>query len=265
MNKVSLAKYLDNIEKNKPINLAPFLKLAESFGLAETQLRQLLSWKKIKGGKHEITVLNMLAFQELKTQFKLSKAQNRVSASIAGNSHSQRVSGSLLSLLGNQQSFPQLVVIDSDGNFQTPVSLHSNLLVIENLENFLALIKRRDYLVSWLDKAWSCDIIFADGNAVSNKLHQQFFTQYDKIRCLLDIDLGGFEIFKNIQSLLPHTKCEFLLSDNYLNKYVQYGQQISTQDYAKLTSRSYPKNLRGAVNTVLKYKKFAEQEILLWD
>jgi len=273
MNKTALTQYLENIEKNKAINLGQFLKLIEPCGWSENQLRKILGWKKIKGDKYQIHILDKLAFETLKADFHLPKSSicvsDRVHASIAGNSHTQRVSGSLLTLLGHAQSFPQLIVFDKDGGYQTPASLHHNLLVIENLENFLALIKCRDYLVSWLglepNQAWDCDIVYADGNAISNKLHQQFFCHYDTIRCLLDIDLGGFEIFKNIYALLADNYCEFVLSEYYLNQYLQYGKPINAVDYSKLTSRHYPKNLQQALDTVLKYKKFAEQEILLWD
>ena len=263
MNKANLAKYLEKINRNQSLNIDLFLKSAAPFSVTETQLLKILSWKKIKAKLYSVTILDSKAFNELIQQYPLNPITDRIDASTAGNSHSKAVSGSMLSLLAHQNSFPQLVIFSSDGDYKTPNSLHKNLLIIENLENFLAVIKQPDTLNLWLDKEWSCDIVYAQGNAISNKLHQKFFSQYDKIRCLLDIDLGGLDIFKNIRTLASSSQCEFVLSDYYFEKYIQYGNPLTQQQRLKIQQGDYPKALEQVRKIILKYNQFAEQEILL--
>ena len=215
-----------------------------------------------------MTIIDQDAFKKLIQQFTIKSPSTRVEASVAGDSHSHRVSGSLLTILFYQQDFPQLIVFDQDANYRINSQLsnkaHQHLLIIENLENFLALIQNPAHLDIWLDKHWDCDIVYASGNAINNKLHQKFFSQYDKIRCLLDIDSGGFKLFKSISKLVAeNTLCEFVLSDDYVNKHKRYGRLYSNEDYIKLINSTYPQSLKKAYDLVIATKKFAEQEILL--
>jgi len=242
------------------------LSLAESFSINDTQLAEIFSWKKINNKQYSVSIIDKQLFDRLMERFPLHKVTNRQQASIAGNSHNKRVSGSLLSFLAYQQTFPQLIVFAKDGSYELPPSKqsqHHNLLIIENLENFLSLIKNPDELNQWLDDEWPCDIVYAQGNAIGNHLHQQFFCQYDKIRCLLDIDLGGFEIFKNINKLTVATSCTYVLSQYYLEKYIQFGNPVSQQQRSELEQGNYPQALEKVIKTVLEYNQFAEQEILL--
>ncbi len=266
MNKASFAIYLQKIKDLKPINYGLFLKSAELNLLNEKQLEKIFSKVKVKGNKYQLSIIDNRAFENLKQHYAITPPTTRVQASITGDSHLKRVSGSLLTFLAHQQSFPQVIVIDHMGSYQTPGHLHNHLLVIENLENFLALIKQSHLLTKWLNESWPCDIVYAAGNAISNQLHQQFFSHYSEIRCLLDVDTGGFDIFKSIVTLVGQsTSCEYVFSEYYLNKYLQYGISFTNQTYIELLSRSYPKQLQFTFNTVIKHKKFAEQEILLWD
>ncbi len=264
---MTFAHYLENIRQSKNINVPVFLKKSKAVSINEEELLKIVSWKKIKGNEYSVTIIDTEAFEHLIERFPTQIISNRVEASIAGNSHSKRVSGSMVTRLAYQQTFPQVVVFDNKGYYQTPGELHSNLLIIENLENFLALIKHPDYLITWLGNEWPCDIIYASGNAISNQLHRQFFSHYKHIRCLLDIDPGGFKIYKSICNLVPKRVCEYVLSDYYLNKYRQYGNIFTHQERQQLLvlARSYPKRLEQAINTVLEHNKFAEQEILLWN
>jgi len=263
---MTFAHYLEKIRLSKNINVPVFLKKSEALSISEEQLLKIISWKKIKGSEYSVTIIDIEAFGHLIERFPTQIISNRVEASIAGNSHSKRVSGSMVTLLAYQQIFPQVVVFDKKGGYQTQGKLYSNLLIIENLENFLILIKHPDYLTRWLGNKWACDIVYAHGNAVSNQLHQQFFSHYKHIRCLLDIDPGGFKIYKSIYNLVPKKVCEYVLSDYYLNKYRQYGYAITHQEKQELLTLApfYPKQLEQVINTILKHNKFAEQEILLW-
>ena len=152
MKKNNFAILLNKINNKQLINIALFIKLAEELSLSETTLRSIISWTKVKGKNYySVAIIDTAAFDSLLLQYPLQPVIDRVSASIAGNSHRQRVSGSLLSILPWQHSFPQLVLFAQDGTYKTVFPLHHHLLVVENMENFLALIKQPDYLSKWLD------------------------------------------------------------------------------------------------------------------
>jgi hypothetical protein len=264
MNKSLFSKYLQNIEKAKAINYPLFIQSAQLHSISETQLEEIFSKLKVRGNSYQLSIIDEQKFNHLQQRFSQKSPTNRVEASMVGNSHIKPVSGSLLTILFNQQSFPQVVVFDTNANFNSLYKADKNLLIIENLENFLAIIKNPDYMALWLDKHWDCDIVYASGNAINNKLHHKFFAQYDKIRCLLDIDMGGFKIFKSFSHMASKTShCEFILSDYYIKKYHQAGIIYSHQDYIKLINFKYPQSLIEAYKMVLANKKFAEQEILL--
>ncbi len=264
MNKSLFSKYLKNIEKARAINYPLFIQSAQLHSISETQLEEVFSKLKVRGSSYQLTIVNYQKFNYLQQQFSSKSPTNRVEASIVGNSHIKTVSGSLLTILFYHQDFPQVVVFDNNANFNSLYKAHKNLLIIENLENFLAIIKEPDYLALWLDKHWDCDIVYASGNAINNKLHIKFFAKYDKIRCLLDIDMGGFKIFKSFSHMVSKTShCEFVLSDYYIKKYHQAGITYSHQDYIKLIDFNYPQSLFDVYKMVLENKKFAEQEILL--
>jgi len=264
MKKNNFAQILNKINNKQLINIALFIRLAEELSLSETTLRTIVRWTKARGKNYySVDIIDHTAFDSLLLQYPLQPVIDRVSASIAGNSHRQRVSGSLLSILPRQQHFPQLVLFAQDGTYKTAFPLHHHLLVIENMENFLALIKQPDYLAQWLDYDWSCDIVYAQGNAIANKLHRAFFGHYDKILCLLDIDPGGFEIFKNIHSMSRANSCRYVISNYYLKKYLRYGNPLTQQQRSALEQGVYPEALQKIINIVLQHNYFAEQEILL--
>ncbi len=266
MKKNSFATMLNKINNKQLINIAVFINLAEELSLSETTLRMMLRWTKAKGKNYySVDIIDNAAFDSLLQQYPIQPVIDRVSASIAGNSHRQRVSGSLLSILPYGHSFPQLLLFAQDGTYKSSYPLHHHLLVIENMENFLALIKQPDYLAQWLDHDWPCDIVYAQGNAIGNKLHQQFFAQYDKILCLLDIDPGGFEIFKNIHSMCNADSCHYVISDYYLQQYLRFGNALTQQQRSALEQGIYPEALQKIISIVLQYNYFAEQEILLWE
>jgi hypothetical protein len=264
MNKSVFSQYLNNIDNAKTINYPLFLQSAQLHSISETQLDKIFSKVKVRGNRYQLTIIDPQKFTHLQQQF-LSKAPtNRVEASLVGNSHLQRVGGSLMTILFYQQAFPQVLVFDKNAHFDALYKPYKNLLIIENLENFLAIIKNQDYLTQWLDKHWDCDIVYASGNAINNKLHHKFFAHYDRIRCLLDIDMGGLKIFKSFSLLVSQTSsCEFVLSDYYIERYKQFGITYSNQDYIKLLNFKCPPSLVDVYNMVVKNKKFVEQELLL--
>ncbi len=261
-----LLNYLQNIKDGKSINIKKFIDLAEKQYCSETQLRKILSWRKHKQNLYLVEVVDQNAFERLFQRHNFDRATNRVQASKQGDSHKKSVSGSLLTILPYQQDFPQVVLINKDGHYQTPYPPHKQLLIVENLENFLTLVHSPHLVSTWLDKAWPCDIVYAKGNAISNKLHKNFFSLYATIRCLLDIDLGGFTIYKNICALLPATTlCEFVFSQYYHTQFLKHGKKLSEKKYQLLLNFDYPPPLHALYHFIKDQQKFAEQEILIED
>jgi len=104
-------------------------------------------------------------------------------------------------------------MIDADGEYRSPITLSNDALVIENRQNFIDV----EQTVQFLEKHTGfklkpgMNIIFAEGNVISNALHKKFLSQYQHIHLCMDVDLGGLTIAKNLMSLLPKTAFSFMV------------------------------------------------------
>jgi hypothetical protein len=93
-------------------------------------------------------------------------------------------------------------------------------------------------------------VIFADGNQITNNIHKQYLSQFEKLYLCMDFDLGGLRIADSLMKLLKDTNITFLVpydiglrldsiietkSANYIDDVIKIG--ISNQvlmPYAKL-------------------------------
>lgn len=161
-----------------------------------------------------------------------------------------------------------VVVLNCTDHTNTPVKLSQNLLIMENQENFVQKDKTLNFLMKEIPgfNDDQLDMVFASGNAITNKLNKAFFKQYSRIDCLLDLDIGGLEIFQSIDKLTQHSKLNFLVptcAENLLS-----DSKINLEDHhlARLRklAASCPK-LEQPLNLIAKTRKMLEQEIYLRD
>jgi len=209
-----LSNYIKNIDAKKPINLNAFYKLVDSLRLTYKREVQDVIATKHKGQLYIITLINDALMSELRV-LAIDNSHSRAAAAIQNKSHSVNVNGSFL-LISEPFLSPVVVMIDADGQYNCPIPQSKQVLVIENRQNFIDA----DQMVRFLEQHTAfkllpkMNIIFSEGNEISNALHKKFLSQYDQLHLCMDVDLGGLTIARNLMSLLPDSQINFLVPDD---------------------------------------------------
>jgi len=232
-----LSNYIKNIDSEKPINLNAFYKLVDSLRLTHPREAQDIVAIKHKGQLYIVNQINGELMNELRALV-ADKGNSRAAAATQNKSHSVNVNGSFL-LIRNKSAKPVVVMINADGEYQSPIPLSAGALVLENRQNFI----EADQMVDFLEKHTAfrltpkMNIIFSEGNEISNALHKNFLSQYERLHLCMDVDLGGLTIARNLMSLLPGTQFNFLVSDDIaerLDKVVEREQSDYIDEVIKI-------------------------------
>ena len=245
-----LSNYIKCIDSQTPINLNGFFNLVDKLRLTHHREVKDIDATKYKGQLYAVDYINDDLMSELRVLV-VDNGPSRVSAATQNRSHSVKVNGSFLLMRGRLTN-PVVVIIDAEGDYQCPVPLSKQALLIENRQNFIDVERMMAFLENHtpvkLDP--KVNIIFSEGNEVSNTLHQRFLSNYDCIHLCMDVDLGGLTISKNLMSLLPETEFNFLVpndidarldrvvereSPSYIDKVIKVGLSTpALAPYAKL-------------------------------
>jgi hypothetical protein len=260
-------KYLKKIKNNETVNFDVFVKLLNQEGIYSEEILRIFSVNKIKKNSYQVKIINAESFNDLSERFPKYLIIDRISAAEAGNSHRHPVSKAMLILWPYQSEHP-VVVLNSTDDIKTPAKLSQHLLIMENQENFV----RKDKMLSFLTREISgfsdehLDVVFASGNAITNKLNKAFFNHYSRIDCLLDLDIGGLEIFQSLDKLTQHPALNFLLPNCAESLLSKYGMALKDQHLRRLRklTASCPK-LERSFNLIAKTRKMLEQEIYIRD
>jgi hypothetical protein len=117
-----------------------------------------------------------------------------------------------------------------------PVKIADTILLVENLENFIALQATIDLLVSWgIDiKPHQLDIVFGAGNQITNQLHNSFLRQYRRVYCLFDLDPGGIRMFCSLLSQLSSESLCFVLPVDLESRLQKSELHLSAEERTEL-------------------------------
>ncbi|MEQ1484536.1 hypothetical protein [Methyloglobulus sp.] len=264
---MQICNYFKKIENNETFNFDAFVKLLNEQGIDSEEILRIFSVNKIKKNSYQVNIINAESFYKLSARFPEYPISDRISAAEAGNSHRHPVSKAILILWPYQSEHP-VVVLNSTDRINAPVKLSQNLLIIENQENFV----RREAMLNFLMKEIpgfnddQLDVVFASGNAITNKLNKAFFNHYSRIDCLLDLDIGGLEIFQSIDRLTQHPALNFLLPNCAESLLSKHGMLLKDHHLPRLRrlAENCPK-LERPFNLIAKTRKMLEQEIYLRD
>lgn len=211
---MKIAYYLNQIKNAKPINFNCFASVfVNTTGMPTKALYEIFIAEKITQSGFLVSVIDPHRFDLLLAEYPLQTISNRVTAAKAGNSHQHRVSVSMIVLMPACKTHPVVVLNDENTGINSPIPLSRNLLVIENQEVFL----QKENILKQLSPKFSNnepDIAYASGNAITNRLNKDFFMHYQHINCLLDLDIGGLEIFASLVNLTSHPSLHFLIPSN---------------------------------------------------
>ncbi len=261
-----IKRYLENIANNKPINLSKFFKVVDVLSLETPRASDDVVAYKHSGDLYIVTGIKDKLNEEL---YKLTSSDNwnRESLAQQNRSHDANVDGSFI-IIRSKNNLPTLVTIDGNGDVVSEFKRKQQALLIENRQKFLKIIKTMKFLEEHTNVVLSpdLDIIFTEGNSISNTLHKSFLSDYKQLFLLLDLDLGGLTIAKNLTELLPNIYMKFLLPldiDERISKVVEVKASSYLEKVFDLGNR-YP-FLTAAASIIYKHKKILEQESYLND
>jgi hypothetical protein len=198
---MDLIGYLDKIDNEEPINFDAFRKKLPDG---------------IRSGAHSYfdafpvtRVLCTVAPKDPDIMGELRagavKPENRIHASVLGNSHSHGTSCAYLLVFHEAvpHTYPEVVTITEDGGthcFQPK----TQALLIENEENFSAFKTMLSLVSKWYGREVSLantDVILAAGNRINKKVTLSWLNDtYDHILCAFDYDLGGLKMFTSLNA-----------------------------------------------------------------
>lgn len=262
---VQLNNYLQKIDKNLPINYPKFLSLIRELKLPTEIGKDSFSTRKIKGDLYQVQILSSELKDLLQKMAGLNK-DSRISLATQNLSHFQKTSGSLM-LVRKAKEHPFVIVFDGVVSFHKPAhySPGTTCLIIENLENFLQIDKTLESLKNFLPSDMSSlEIVFADGMAVANSYHGNYFSKFNKILLFLDLDLGGLNIAIAIHRLIPEAVIEFIIAPNTpkVLEDVALLQSPETLKKIEALGQEHP-FISDAAKLICKNRKTIEQEAFL--
>ncbi|MGB0662183.1 MAG: hypothetical protein ACPGMR_00155 [Pontibacterium sp.] len=232
-----MAAYLNKVRQGLQINYTVLVKLLERDGYSPSWIQQTFTAELVKRDCYRVRIKNEEAFSELWARYSEASYSSRISAASAGDSHRSRVSGSFLLVRSIQFSHPQ-VILCSDHDWKCPIVLNAHALIVENLESFLALEQTLTFAVSDCGmpvEIGDVDLIFGQGNSITNSLNRSFLREYQSISCLFDADLGGVKMFSSLLEMIGDRNIHFLLPENIKDRLTESSRALSSQDRADLS------------------------------
>lgn len=206
-----LQTYLDKIENEEAIDLAKFKTLIDKSSLKTKELVHEIQARRVAAQRYHVRVIPESLLLDLHALAQAS-GTDRISAAQQNRSHHHRVSGSFM-VARKRDQHPDVILFDAEGKWTGWSEQSEQALLLENRQNFLDIEATLEFLheCTEMDVPETLDVIFCDGNAGSNRLHQKFFSSYQKLWLFLDLDLGGLKIARNIDQLVKKVEKTFIL------------------------------------------------------
>lgn len=272
-------QYLLAIQEGKVINFKRFLTLLPE--PHKQRWRDIFRPSNTTGRDiYNVTIIDQACFCQLLEV--ATPSNSRAEAAIKGNSHQHNSSMSFVLVFPdalNQQKWqkqprcPEVVVCDNTGLSLT-FKAQKTLLVIENQENFFRYQEFITALSPLLNgESEQIDIAFGHGNSITNRLHADFFAQYQHVLCCFDYDLGGLTMFSTLLTLFEshgiQAKATFiqpskaqLNNNDFLTAYFKKTPE-KVQNWQQAILLANQLNFSDLANAFNRTKKFMEQEVYL--
>lgn len=198
------------IEQGRSINLSTFKKMLAQLNLKHRVAPSDILGDKVKGDQYTISYFHPQLASELHHLVD-DMGIDRNSAARQNRSHKHKVDGSLI-LVRQLHQHPQVVTIDSVGNFKIPIQQSRAAVVLENRQLFLYVEQFYAFIEDYTDIPCDqpVDFLFGMGNEIANSSHALFLSTYDQLYLCFDLDLGGLSTARNLYNLMPEQPMSFI-------------------------------------------------------
>lgn len=250
--------FFDNVESGLPLNFDSYIK---KFNKKNIDISFMFYSQMVKKPLYILTPKNNLDYLSLKNQFYIvADKTTRLGAAKLGDSHKAKVSFSFLLYKKNIDSkvetlfFNDNILLTKD-----TVDINKKIVIIENLENFGDTINNFKNIDIDLNEY---SYIYGSGKSILNSNFNDFFTYFEDILCLFDIDYDGLEMFDLLNEKFSNSK--FIYPSNisdYLKSSLRF---ITKEELFRLNFRfENNKKLHEILEKINKDNKYVEQELYL--
>lgn len=263
---MNLLKDLEDIKNGQPVNWSSinkklFKRLKDDYQL----VKQAFSIVKYYNKKtYIISICDHEAFDKIIKLLQPKNKHSRSTASLTGNSHITGVNGALLIIVTEQLSKPYVHVLKKESSIPIPTKKHA--VIIENLECFLNFKETYRFMKQFC-QVWhdinDIEFIYAAGNSISNQNIIPYLIKFTgDILCIMDIDLGGLQIYKNLlNNGLSITNTHFIIPNDIKNRLKNSQRKTTEEELDKLNKFL---NISLSINQLIRliryYKTTIEQE-----
>ena len=260
------------VDNKEPCDWPKLRQLLIKRDVTAATLDQLFHADRADGAGYLVEVLDPAGYQALGDHLGIwADLTDRASAAIHGKSHTVPVSGNLVVVKSASNPYPVVFECDSKGHWTYPTLPGAELVLVENLENFLA----RDGLIPYLRNACGAavdpqntDIAYGAGNAITKACNDTWLASYETVYCFFDIDAGGFRMFESLRRLMAGQSVgmQFVAPKALEGLLEATHRRLTEDDREKLAKYQHcapPINLLA--NTLIDTGKSLEQEVYLND
>lgn len=225
--------FIKKIKNNTPIDVGLFKKCITDLNISLGE--NDIEYQKIKPNQYIVTNLNESLRAKLEAL--TSDDRNRSALASQNKSHASKVSRSFI-IAKKHHSDPVTIIFDSNQSRLSEWGQSDFCLIIENRENFLKSDETIRFINAHTDYEIpeDIDILFAEGNAITNSYHHAFLNDYKHIYLFLDLDLGGLKIAQNIINALSKPEyaqsvIHFIMPNDIEQRLAKVAQEITSEDY----------------------------------
>lgn len=257
--------YLNKLENGDPVHQRHFLRGANELGFDPDELLNGARREFEKKDSCRYVGCNLEVLKAWRDALEARHESARIDGASLGNSHNARVSGAMLTLRSRQQRHPQVILVEGN-NVHVPTATARYAVIVENLENFLALDATLSLFPSCgLSPQWQdADVLFGSGNSVTNRLLTPVFQRYQEVGCLFDPDPGGIRMFDTLYQRGDLPGLRFLAPSDIEARLSGALCRITTaqrQELAALMERTPP--IARVAALIRQYGRHLEQETYL--
>ena len=267
-----LTALFHEVDNNVPCDWLMLRKLLIKQEVTPATLDSLFHAHRADGGGYLVEILDRVGYQALGDHLGVwADMKDRASAAIHGKSHAVPVSGNLVVVKCPGIDQPVVFECNREGQWVYPAQPGTELILVENLENFLARDKVFPHLRNICGVAVpesTTDIAYAAGNAITKACNATWLTTYETVYCFFDIDAGGFQMFESLRRLMSghDVEVQFVAPRELTALLGKTHRHLTEKDREKLVPYQRctpPTNLLAS--TLLKAGKSLEQEVYLND
>lgn len=263
---MGLGWYLAKIQAGEPVNPKTLMKQWRAAGLSESAFHAVLDLPQSKTGL--FTIKNHDAFEDIARRFGVADNSSRINASITSNSHNVGVSGAMVIYRSLDHPHPDITLLTANGEPARNKSMKPYALLIENMENFLALDTITAFLVEntelSIDTLNQCEFIFSQGRAIQKKMTLNYLGRFQHTYWLPDLDAAGLDIYIGAQAVLGKHRTTLLYPSDLERRLRDAGKHITTdiRDTLKKLSDHSPE-LSRICTILINAEKTLEEEAYL--